>query len=55
MKEEYASIKIVLKRLQYHVHKLLICADLKIVNFFWVSKEVTQNTLIFYAIETVEL
>lgn len=29
MKEEYGSIKIVVERLQYHVHKWLICVDLK--------------------------
>ena len=28
MKEEYASIKIVLQRLQYHVHEWVICVDL---------------------------
>lgn len=33
MKEEYANIKIVLERLQYHVHGWIICVDLKMVNF----------------------
>lgn len=33
MKEQYASIKIVLERLQYDIHEWLICVDLKIVNF----------------------
>lgn len=33
MKEEYANIKIVLDRLEYHVHGWVICVDLKMVNF----------------------
>ncbi|CAM1323525.1 Uncharacterised protein at_DN2338, partial [Pycnogonum litorale] len=33
MKEEYVNIKIVLERLQYHVHGWVICVDLKMVNF----------------------
>lgn len=33
MKEEYASIKIVLERLQYHIHEWLIFVDLKMVSF----------------------
>ena len=33
LKEEYKNIKIVLERLQYHVHGWLICVDLKMVNF----------------------
>src|SRR6185436_10416008 len=33
MKEEYANIKIVLERLQYHAHGWVICVDLKMVNF----------------------
>src|SRR5678816_1848469 len=33
MKEEYANIKKILNRLQYHLHGWLICADLKMINF----------------------
>lgn len=43
MNEEYASIKTVLERLQYHVRERLICVELKMVNFCWVSKEVGRT------------
>ena len=33
MKEEYGNIKLILKRLKYGDHQLLICVDLKMVNF----------------------
>lgn len=47
MKKEYASIKIVLDRLQYHVHEWLICVGLKMVNFLLGQQEVTQIPLFF--------
>ena len=33
MKEKYASVEIVLERLQYRIHEWLICVDLKMVRF----------------------
>ena len=55
MKEEYGNIKLILERLTYGDYQWLICVDLKMVIFFWVNKELAQNTLVSFATETVEL
>ena len=55
MKEEYGNIKPILERLKYGDHQWLICVDLKMVNFFWVNKEVTQNTFVSFATGTGSL
>ena len=47
IKQEYDNIKTVLEWLQYHVHGLLICVDLKMVNFL-LRQEGTQNSPVFF-------
>ena len=49
MKEEYLAIKVVLEKLDYNANQLIICVDLKIVNFLLNQNSGTLSTHFSYA------
>ena len=55
MKEDYENVKQLLIKINYAHFKWYVCGDFKMLEFCWVCRVDTQNTLAFCACGIVEL